>query len=164
MSVHAISAVLARTRYVLLLTCFASCTGSPAVLAMRPAFEVATPRGVTSVSIRQSPIGTTDGEFSKLVKTGMERAGYRLASSDQVRPPYPSQRIVWHVNPDSPRPIERLVVNVFDGGYPYAYEEDTLSNDESPEMITYAIESMSRRLLGDIVAQANAKKGLDKQA
>jgi hypothetical protein len=41
----------------LLLCGLASCTGSPATLALQPAFEIMTPAGTTSVSIREAPAG-----------------------------------------------------------------------------------------------------------
>src|SRR5437868_2747854 len=57
------SGALAHMRALLLLAGLASCTGSPAALALQPDFEVMTPPGVASVSIRQSPPGMTQAEF-----------------------------------------------------------------------------------------------------
>lgn len=161
---YATSAALGCARYALLLSCLASCTGSPATMASRPDLEVMTPEGVASVSMRQSPIGMTDVEFCGLVTEGMESAGYLSVDTGQVRPPYPSQRIVWHVTPSGPRPMSRLAVNVFDGGYPYAYEQTTISNDASPAVITSDIASMSQRLFDDIAARANAQEVANRQA
>lgn len=163
MSTYTVPAALACRRYLLLLLCLASCTGSPATLALRPDFEVMTPAGIASVSIRQSPLGMTDAEFTQLVRTGMERAAYRSVSTGRVEPPYPSQRIVWHVNSSIPSPTSRLVVNVFDEAYPYTYEEGTVSDEASPAMVTSVVQSMSKRLLGDITAQTNARKQADRQ-
>ena len=88
----------------------------------------------------------------------MKRAAYRSVSSDLIGPPYPSQRIVWHVNSSIPRPVSRLVVNVFDNADPYTYEECIVSNDASPAMITSVVESMTERLLGDVAARTNARE------
>jgi hypothetical protein len=155
---HAAWAALVCTRYLLPLSCLASCTGSPTTLALQPSFEVMTPAGIASVSIRQSPPGMTDAEFTQAVRAGMERAAYSSASTGQVEPPYPSQRIVWHVDPSIPSPTSRLVVNVFDGAYPYAYEEETVSDGASPAMITSAVESLSERLRRDVAAQTNTEQ------
>ncbi len=157
-------AALACARYVLLLSFLASCTGSPDTLALRPDFEVMTPAGIASVSMRQSPVGMSDAEFSRVVTEGMECAGYRSVDHGGVNQPYPLQRIVWHVIPSGPRPNSRLVVNVFNGKYPYAYEEATVSNNESPQVITSDIASISERLLDDIAAQANAHEVANRQA
>jgi hypothetical protein len=161
---YATSAALRCTRYVLLLSCLAACTGAPVTQALPPNSEVMTPAGIASVSMRQSPPAMTDAEFSRLVRQGMECAGYQSASSGRVKAPYPSHRIVWHVTPSGRGPNSHLVVNVFNGKYPYAYEEATLANDESPEVITADIAAMSERLLNDIAAQANAHMGANKQA
>jgi hypothetical protein len=161
---NATSAALACARYVLLLSCLVSCTSSPGTLALQPDFEVMTPAGSASVSMRQSPGGMTDAEFSTLIREGMEYAGYRPAGPPAIKPPYPSERIVWHVTPSGPRPTSRLVVNVFNGKCPYAYEEATVYNDESPALITSDIASMSKRLLDDIAAQANGHEVANRQA
>ena len=67
-------AAFARTLALVLLSGLAACTGSPATLAMRPDFEMMTPAGLASVSIRQSPPDMTDAEFTRLVIAGMTRA------------------------------------------------------------------------------------------
>src|SRR5437868_4782950 len=123
MFAHITPATLARTRALVLLSGLAACTGSPATLALQPDFEVMTPAGIASVSIRESPPGMTDAQFTQLLKAGMERAAPDSVIAGRVEPPFPSQRIVWHVNPSPPRGIARLVVNVFDGANPYAYEQ-----------------------------------------
>jgi hypothetical protein len=150
-------------RALLLLSGLASCTGSPATLALQPDFEVATPAGIASVSIRQSPPGMTDAEFTQSVEAGMERAARGSMIAGRVEPPFPSQRIVWHVNPSASRGVSRLVVNVFDGTNPFAYEQETLTNSASTAVITSTIESISERLLADIAAQANRPNQLGRQ-
>jgi hypothetical protein len=122
-----------------------------------------TPAGIASVSIRESPAGMTDAEFTRLVMAGMERAAPASVIAGRVEPPFPSQRIVWHVNLSAPRVISRLVVNVFDGANPYAYEQDTVSNDASAAVVTFTVEGMSERLLADLAARANMLNQLGKQ-
>lgn len=130
----------------------AACTGSPSTLALPPDFEVMTAAGVASVSLRESFPGTTDAEFIRLVRTGMERAMPGDVLGKPNEPPFPSHRIVWYVNPSSSQATSRLTVNVFDSSVPYAYEQEVLENDAPPEVITSAIRSMSERLLADIAA------------
>jgi hypothetical protein len=132
-----------------------ACTGSPSTLALQPDFEVRTAAGVASVSIRQSFPGTTDAEFTQLVRTGMERATPGDVLGEPVDPPFPSRRIVWHVNPSSSRSTSQLMVNVFDGSVPYAYEQEVLENGAPPDAIRSAVRSMSERLLADIVAHTS---------
>jgi hypothetical protein len=149
---------LARTRaLLLLLSGLAACTGSPATLALRPDFEVMTPAGVASVSIRESPPGMPEARFTQLVKAGMERASPGSVIAGPVEQPFPSRRIVWHVNTAAPpRGISRLVVNVFDGANPYAHEQEVMADSEPKAAISSAVASMSERLLADVTAQANA--------
>jgi hypothetical protein len=128
----------------------AACTGSPSTLALQPDFEVMTAAGVASVSIRQSFPGTTYAEFTRLVRTGMERATPGDVLGKPVGPPFPWRRIVWHVNPSGSRAASRLSVNVFDGSVPYAYEQEVLENGAPPGAITSAVRWMSERLLADI--------------
>ena len=135
-------------RVLLLLSGLAACTGSPATLALQPDFEVMTPEGIASVSIRQSPPGMTDAEFTQLVKAGMDQAAPGSVIAGRVKPPFPSQRIVWHVNRSASRGISRLVVNVFDGASPYAYEQETVTNSAPTAVIRSAVESMSERASG----------------
>jgi hypothetical protein len=130
----------------------AACTGSPSTLALQPDFEVMTAAGVASVSIRGSFPGTTDAEFMRSVKTGMEGAIPVDVLGKPIRPPFPSHRIVWHVNPSNSQATSRLIVNVFDGSVAYAYEQEDLENDAPPEVITSAVRWMSERLLADIAA------------
>lgn len=132
----------------------AACTGSPATLALQPAFEVMTSAGWASVSIRQSPPGMTTAAFTRLVRMGMERASGSVMAGP-VTPPFSPQRIVWHVNPSPSRGLSRLDVNVFNGAEPYVYELETVTNSAPTAVITSAIESMSERLLTDIAARAN---------
>lgn len=150
---------MARTCYLLASLSLAACTGSPATLALPPAFEVMTPAGLASVSIRQSPPGMTDAEFTRLVSAGMQLAAFRKMRAGPAESPHPMQRIVWHVNPFSPKPMSQLVVNVFDGADPYAYEEVSLANDASQAAITSDVASMSARLLRDVAAQHERPHG-----
>jgi hypothetical protein len=146
---------LVRARALLLLFGLASCTGSAATLALPPDFEVTTPTGIASVSVRQSPPGMTDAEFKQLVRAGMERvAGFGVIAS-RVKPPFPLQRIVWHANLSASRGVSRLVVNVFDGANPFADEQETVSNDAPKAVIAGAVASMSERLLADLAVRAN---------
>jgi hypothetical protein len=154
---------LARTRALLLLSGLPACTGSPATLALQPDFEVMTPAGIASVSIRQSPPGMTEAQFTQLVKAGMDRAVRDSVIAGRVKPPFPSQRIVWHVDLSASRSISRLVVNVFDGANPYAYEQETVTNSAPTAVITSAVESMSERLLADVAAQVNMPNQLGRQ-
>ena len=97
----------AHRRALLLLFGIASCIGSPAIVALQPDFEVMTSADIASVSIRQSPPGMTDAEFTTLVRVGMERAARGSVITGPVEPPFPSRRIVWHVDPSASRGISR---------------------------------------------------------
>ena len=134
----------------------AACTGSPASLALRPDFEVMTPAGIASVSIRESPPGMSDAEFTRFVEAGMEHGA---RDTGRIEPPLPSQRIVWHVDPSASRGMSRLVVNVFDGANPYAYELETVPNSGPTVEVRSAIESMSHRLMADIAARGEPGGG-----
>jgi hypothetical protein len=150
---RAIAAGRACTGPLLLLFGLAACTGAPATLESRPDFEVMTPAGIASVSIRQSPPGMTQAEFTRLVRAGMKR-GARAAG--RIEPPFPPQRVVWHVDPSASRGMSRLVVNVFNGASPYAYEQDTVSNSAPAAEVRSAVESMSCRLMADMAARSEA--------
>jgi hypothetical protein len=125
----------------------AACTGSPATLALRPDFEVKTLGGIDTVSIRDSLPGMTDSEFAQLIREGMGRASPGSVFPGPVEPPFPQCRIVWHVNPDLGRGASSLVVNVFDGSVPVAYEREVVTNDAPTATIADAIESATRRLI-----------------
>lgn len=157
MLTYAARAAFACVSCLMSLSCVTACTDSRAILALRPDFEVMTPAGIASVSIRQPPLGVTDAEFTQMIRTGMARAGYRTANAGRIDAPYPVQRIVWHVNRAIPSPVSRVVVNVFDGTNPYAYEEGIVSNDATPARIIVVVESMSERLLRDMAVQAKAR-------
>src|SRR5258708_35453738 len=84
----------------------ASCTGSPATLALPPDFEVMTPAGVVSVSIRQAPLGTTNARFVEMVRTGMERARRDACSGARSARPFPhaaSSGMQTRPRPGAPR-------------------------------------------------------------
>jgi hypothetical protein len=125
----------------------AACTGSPATLALRPDFEVKTLGGIDSVSVRESLPGMTDREFEQLIRMGMGRAAPGSVLSGPVEPPFPRCRIVWHVNPGGGRGVSTLVVNIFDGSDPVAYEQEVVTNSAPTVAIVGAIESVTRRLI-----------------
>jgi hypothetical protein len=139
----------------LLLSGLAACTGSPGITALQPDFEVMTPAGKASVSIRQSPPGITGAEFARLVRAGMEGAAPKTVMAGRIDPQAPEQRIVWHVSTSPSGIMSQLVVNVFDGATPYAYEQDSVPNDASRTTITTAVQSMSGRLMADVAARAD---------
>jgi hypothetical protein len=147
--------VLAPARAVVLLAGLAACAGSPAPAALHPDFEVMTPAGVASVSVRQPLPEMTEAQFAQLVSIGMRPVARENVIAGSGEPQTPSQRIVWHDNLAPSRGMSLLVVNVFDGADPYAYEMATVPNDAPTMVITSAIESMSVRLLADIAAHAN---------
>jgi hypothetical protein len=127
-----------------------ACTGSPATLATPPNFELQTPAGIASVSIRESPPGTTDAEFERLVASGMESDMPGSLVKGPVTAPFPTRRIVWHATPMAARGTSLLIVNVFDGSYPFAYEEQVVANDAPPGALVSAIASMTSRLAADL--------------
>jgi len=59
--------------------------------------------------------------------------------------------------------MSRLVVNIFDGARPYAYEEQTIGNGASRAVITSVVGSMSERLLADVAAQMNIQNQADRE-
>ena len=124
-----------------------ACASSPSVLSIPPAFAINTPTGVKSVSIREPLPGTTDEESIQLVKAGMERAAPGSVLSGPLEPPYPTQRIVWHVASTDDEGTSRLIVNVFDGSTAVAYEEDTVANTAPQGTLLATIQSMTTRLL-----------------
>lgn len=64
-----------------------------------------------------------------------------------VEAPFPQCRIVWHVNPGVDRGVSTLVANFFDGAVSVAYEQEVVTNSAPTATITYAIGSVTRRLL-----------------
>jgi hypothetical protein len=143
----------------LALSFVSACTGSPATLALRPNFELATPTGPTSVSIRQAPPDMTLAEFDRTVKSGMETA---LTASLEPTPavgPFPEQRIVWHVNTMPGRGRSRLLVNVFDGSVPFAYEQQLIDDADTPDVLAGTVQSMTRRLFVAIDRHDQAARG-----
>lgn len=133
----------------------AACAVSPATLASQPDFVLVTPAGVAGVSVREALPGSTDAQSAELVRMGMEQAAPGSVIVGPVDPPFPSRRIVWHVNQIPPRGASRLVANVFNGTTPYAYEEEVI-DDSAPTAATVCeVASISKRLLADIAAHAN---------
>jgi hypothetical protein len=131
----------------------AACTGSPGTLALRPAFEVKTLGGIASVSSRGSLPGMTDSEFERLVRTGMGRAAPGSVLPGPVEAPFPQCRIVWHVNSSVGPGVSTLVANIFDGSVPVAYEQEVVTNSAPTATITYAIESVTKRLIASYTPQ-----------
>jgi hypothetical protein len=153
-----------RTSSILLLlalSAVSACAGSPATVEMRPDFQVATAVGPVSVSIREAPPGMTLEEFDPVVKSGMEAA---LATSVAPAPPagpFPKRRIVWHVDTIPPRGVSNLIVNVFDGSVPFAYEQQEVDNGDPPDVVTGVVRSMTHRLFAAIERhdQAATRRG-----
>jgi hypothetical protein len=124
-----------------------ACTGSPATLAIPPDFEVMTPEGLASVSVREPAPELTDAAFERVVMTGMQAAMPGSMVTQPTTAPYPQRRIVWHVNPTPARGVSRLIVNVFDGSVPLAYEQDVVADSSPTSVITYKVTSLTKRLV-----------------
>jgi hypothetical protein len=138
----------------------ASCTGAPESMAARPAFELMTPAGLASVSIRQPMRDMSDTQFESLVRAAMEQAAHTTAMAAPVAPPYPQTRIVWHVEQDpNLNGVSRLTANVFSGQTPYAYEEAPLPNGAPRVAAQAAIASVSRRVMDDVSRDAMRRSG-----
>jgi hypothetical protein len=75
-------------------------------------------------------------------------------------------RIVWHVTPVAARGVSRLVVNLFNGATPFAYEQVVVANTAPPVAITYTIGMTIRQLFaraerqGDLSALAPASPNM----
>ena len=134
----------------LALTAVSACVGSPATQALRPNFELATPAGLASVSIRQAPPDMTLAEFDRTVKSGMEAGLTANLEPAPAVEPFPEQRIVWHVNTTPGRGSSRLVVNVFNASVPFAYEQQMIDNADTPDMLAGTVQSMTRQLFAAI--------------
>jgi hypothetical protein len=158
------SGASARALTLMLLLGPGACTGSPGVLALQPAFDVTTPAGIASVSIRQAPPGITDAQFTEAVRAGMEQAAPGSVFTKPVGPPFPSRRIVWHVHPTASMGTSRLVVNVFNGSIPYAYDQEVIVNSAPVEDISSAIELLTKRLLYAVASEAKMPNRLGTQA
>jgi hypothetical protein len=123
-----------------------ACVSSPKILAQQPAFELQSPMGLASVSIRTPLPDRTDRESRRLVTTGMLRA---LPGATLLAPPtapFPERRFVWHVSHDVPNGTSRLVLNQFEGSKAVAYVQEEVGADASDAELLAAIESMTRRL------------------
>jgi hypothetical protein len=138
------------------------CTGSPTTLALAPSFEIKTPFGLAGVSIREALPGTTNEAFAKMVKAGTEQGASVTAIDPPAAAPspIPRMRIVWHVTPVAARGVSRMVVNIFNGATPFAYEQVVVANTAPPAAITYTIGVTTRQLFaraerqGDLSALA----------
>jgi hypothetical protein len=76
-----------------------------------------------------------------------------LAESVEPAPaagPFPQRRIVWHVDTIPPHGVSNLVVNVFDGSVPFAYEQQEVDEGDPPDVVTGVVRSMTRRLFAAI--------------
>ena len=134
----------------------AACAGSHA-RAPRSDFEVNALGGIASVGIRASLPGMTDSEFEQLVRMGMGRVVEGGVLPGPVAAPLPQCHIVWNVNPSAGRGVSTLIVNIFDGSAPVAYEEEIVSNSAPTATIVGAIESVTSRLLAPCTdAEGNA--------
>lgn len=131
----------------------AACTGSPATLALPPAFEVKTPDGLAGVHIREPLPGMTDSEFEELVRAGMSRAAPGSVLPGRVEPPFPQRRIVWHVNPGAGRGISTLTVNIFDGSVPVLYDRESMPDGAPSVMVEAAVQRLTTRSVVSYVRQ-----------
>jgi hypothetical protein len=114
---------------------------------MRPDFEVTTLAGTASVGIREPLPGLTYDESEQLLRAGMASVT-RVRSDDvSMAPPYPERRIVWHVTPTGGRGTSRIAVNIFVGSVPVAYEQQVVDNSAPRRALTFAIASLTRRLI-----------------
>jgi hypothetical protein len=143
----------------LALSAVSACAGSPATLALRLDFELATPTGLASVSIREAPPDMTVAEFDRTVKSGMETAFTIGSEPPPAVGPFPEQRIVWHVDTGPERGSSRLVVNVFKGSVPFAYEQQMIDNADTPDALAGTVQSMTRRLFAAIERHDPAARG-----
>jgi hypothetical protein len=153
---HSTSRLITRSRQrhlslsvvsLVLLFAVGGCTGSPETLALRPDFEITTASGVSSVSMREPLPGLTDEHFTQLIKVGMSRAALGSVQSGRIEPPFPTRRIVWHVNPIPSSGVSRLVVNIFDGSVPIADAQEVVANSAPDVEIIRTIESMTEQLM-----------------
>jgi hypothetical protein len=78
----------------------------------------------------------------------------RVSSVDvPMVPPYPEHRIVWHATPTGGRGTSRLAVNIFVGSVPVAYEQQDVDNSAPRGALTFAIASLTRRLITQYTEQ-----------
>jgi hypothetical protein len=81
----------------------------------------------------------------------MERAAPDAVFSGPVQPPLPQFRIVWHVTRYGHDGASRLVVNIFKGSEPLAYEQEVIDSSAPTATIVGTVESMTQRLIVDDV-------------
>lgn len=124
-----------------------ACAMSPDVLATQPAFAFKTPTGVDSVIVRWPILGVTHEEFVGLVRAGMERAAPGGVMPGDVRPPFPTQRIVWHATSAGQDGTSWLMANIYHGMNAVDREEVIVPNTAPRATIVYAIRSMTSRLM-----------------
>lgn len=131
----------------LALATVSACTGSPATLAMRPDFQVATSAGPAEVCIRETPPGMTFSEFDRIVKDGMVSVTPAITQTDSAAASVPARRFVWHVDPMPARGVWRLAANAFDESTPIVYEQEVMDSSASPGVIAGTVRSMTQRLV-----------------
>jgi hypothetical protein len=107
----------------------------------------------SSATCREPLPGLTYGESERLLRTGMASVT-RVSSDDaSVAPPYPEHRIVWHVTSTGGRGTSRVAVNIFVGSVPAAYEQQEVDNSAPRGALTFAIASLTRRLITQYTEQ-----------
>jgi hypothetical protein len=92
----------------------------------------------------------TYAQFERVVKAGMESAMPAKAQTNAVATPFPNRRIVWHVFPMPPRGASRLVVNVFNGSVPFAYEQKLIDDGAPTSTVAYAVQVLTGRVVSDL--------------
>jgi hypothetical protein len=118
--------------------------------ALQPDFEVTTPVGPASVSIRETPPNMTFAEFEQEVGVGMRSAVPTSQQTTPVTTPFPTCRIVWHVYPDFIRGYSRLVVNAFDGSRPISDAQHIIDNTAPASTVVYAVRTLTERLAAKV--------------
>ncbi len=88
----------------------------------------------------------TTAEFTRVTARGMREAMPGSVMMTPMTAPFPTRRIVWHVNPVAARGVVRLVVNAFDGSGPFAYEQQSVDNSAQADVIQSTIAEMTIRL------------------
>jgi len=114
---------------------------------MKPDFNMVTPAGVVSVSIREALPGMPDNEFRDVVMTGMEHGCSCAAVASRPTGPYPQRRIIWHVNSNTASlGISTVVANIFDGSVPFASAQEMVPNGIESGALIDTIASITRQL------------------
>jgi hypothetical protein len=123
------------------------CTGSPATLAMKPDFDMVTPGGVVSVSVREALPGMPDNEFRDVVMTGMEHGCSCAAVASRPTGPYPERRIVWHVTSNTASlGVSTVAANIFNGSVPFASAQAVVPDGIESGALIDTVASITRQL------------------